>query len=220
MATETTALVGSESKVQGKLEGNCIHCKVAMGSFLGIMSPDGPIHNECIPAYKRAHVERCAHCDNVLKASRTIINNVKLHPECLNDYKAKKPYVPPTKEGILSKFAIGRSFFGKKNWKERYFYISKETGLCYYESQDSKVQGKAPKGTIPMSNETRLVTRPTRMIHKEAMNPSTELLLIFHEGGKEHRLLMAAKTYQEHDDWVRVFECYLKKIDDPKDIVE
>ena len=209
-----------EPKVQGRLEGNCIHCKVAMGAFLGTMTPEGPIHNECIPAYKRLHVERCAHCDCVLKTSRTIINGSKVHPECLADFKAKKPYEPPTKEGILSKFAVGRSFFGKKNWKERYFTLSKATGLCYYESANDSKSGKTPKGIVPMSAETRLVTRPTRQIHKEAMNPSTELLLIFSEQGSERRLLMAAKTWQEHDEWVKVLSCYLKRIDDPQDIVD
>ena len=206
-----------DNKVQGRLEGNCIHCKVAMGAFLGQMSPDGPIHNECIPAFKRGQVERCAHCDNVLETKRTIVNGKKLHPECLADHKAGKGYTPPAKEGPLSKFAVGRSFFGSKNWKDRWFTLNKQTGLCYYESQDAHRQGKAPKGTIPMSLDTRLVSRPTRQLHKEAMNQSKELIVVFQEGGKERMLLMAAKTYQEHDEWVAALKCYLKKIDDPRD---
>ena len=102
--------------VQGRMEGNCIHCGVAMGAFLGTMTENGPIHNECIPAYKRNHVERCAHCDRALGTKRTILNGKKLRPECVADFKAGKPYVPPTMEGPLTKFAIGRSFFSGKNF--------------------------------------------------------------------------------------------------------
>lgn len=189
-----------------------------MGHFLGTMTPEGPIHNECIPAYKRGLVERCAHCDCVLRETRTILNGKKLHPECVADFKAKKPFLPPSKQGILQKFAIGRSFFGSKNWKERFFVLSKQSGLAYYESQQAFNEGKAPKGTVPLSGQSRLITHPNRLIHKEALNPSTEFIIIFFEQNEERRLLVAAKTWQEHDEWTRTLESYIKIVDDPKDL--
>jgi len=204
--------------VQGRMEGNCIHCGVAMGAFLGTMTENGPIHNECIPAYKRNHVERCAHCDRALGTKRTILNGKKLRPECVADFKAGKPYVPPTMEGPLTKFAIGRSFFSGKNWKDRYFVLNKQNGLCYYENEDAYRAGKAPKGSVPMALDTRLVTRPTRQLHKECINQSKEMMVIFQEQGNERMLLMSAPTWQKHDEWVEVFKCYLKKIDESKDV--
>lgn len=214
--------VGPGCKVEGNLEGNCIHCKVAMGSYLGILSPEGPIHNECVAAYRRAHIERCAHCDNVLGTQRTLLTGIKLHPGCLDDFKAKKQYVPPTKEGTLKKFSIGKSsFFSKSNWNERYFVITKEKGLQYFEDQKHFQDGKAEKGSILISPETtRMVTRPTKMIFKEASNPSTQILIVFLDEGTERRLLLQAKDYKEHDAWVEVLQCYIKFVDDPRDLVD
>lgn len=205
-------------KVQGKLDGNCIHCGVPMGSFLGSMTPEGPLHNECVPAYRRGRVERCAHCDCVLRQGRSLLNGKKLHPECVADFKAKKTYVPPTRKGLLMKFSVGRSFFCGKNWKSRYFVLSKGVGFAYFESQQEFDGGKPPKGAITFTPQTRLVTHPNKRIHREAENPSLDFMILFHEGAEERRLLCAAKTWQEHDEWVKDLECYIKIVDDPKDL--
>jgi hypothetical protein len=209
---------GAKKVVVQRLDGLCVYCGVSMGSFLGTMTPDGPLHNDCVPAYKRLQVERCVHCDCVLRDSRSILNGKKLHPECVPDFKAKKPYVPPRKEGLLTKFAVGRSFFSGKNWKERYFVLSKQTGFAYYEDKKAFDAGKAPKNVVMITPQVRMITRPTRMIHKDAMNPSKEVILVFFEGGVERRLLVQCKSWQEHDEWVRVLEAYIKIIDDPKDL--
>ena len=217
---EWTAPLAASGKVElkGRMDGTCIHCGVPMGNFLGAMTPDGPLHNDCIPAFKRLQVERCAHCDCVLRESRTIIGGKKLHPECVNDFKAKKPFVPPRKEGMLNKFAIGRSFLGSKNWKERYFVVSKESGLAYFDDKAAFDAGKPPKNAIAMTPEVRMVTKPTRLVHEAAANPSTDIVIFFKEGGKEHKLLISCKNWPEHNEWCRVLESYIKVVDDPKDL--
>lgn len=213
----------TQPDVKGRLDGNCIQCGVSVNNFLSTMTPDGPLHNECIPKYQRSKVERCAHCDNVLKLKRTILNGTKLHPECVADYKAKNPYVRPSKQGMLNKFAVGRSMLGSKNWKERFFIISPDVNnsLAYYENEAAFREGKPPKNVVSIDPKTtRLITHPNKQIHPQALNPSTEMIVVFFEEGKERRLLMEAKGYEEHDDWVRVLECYIKIIDDPKDIAD
>jgi hypothetical protein len=217
-AAASSSSPGPSEGVKGRLEGVCIHCGVNMGNFLGTMTPDGPIHNECIPAFKRLQIERCVHCDCVLREARTVIGGKKMHPECVADFKAKKPFEPPRKEGALMKFAVGRSFFSGKNWKERYFVLSKQTGLAYFENKQAYSSGKPPKNAVMLTPQVRMITKPTRLIHKDATNPSTEIIIVFFEGGEERRLLIACKNWQEHDEWVRTLETYVKNVDDPRDI--
>lgn len=217
-AIDDGKLVDGNVKLAGRLEGNCIHCGVPMGAFLGSMTVEGPIHNDCVVAYRRARIERCVHCDCVLRQGRTIIGGKKMHPECVADFKAKKPFVPPSKKGVMNKFAVGRSsLFGGKNWKERFFVLSPETGLAYYENQKQFDEGKSPKSFVNFTPKTRLITRPNRRIHKEAMDPSKEFIVVFAEGAEERQLLCATKSWQEHDEWCRLLECYIKIVDDPKD---
>jgi hypothetical protein len=204
----------------GKQAGVCIHCGVKMGNFLGCMTDDGPLHNECVPLYRRKKIERCAHCDNVLGTQRTVLNGSRLHPSCVADYKANKPYEPPKMQGKLTKFAVGRSIFGSKNWKERFFVLSKATGLAYYEDEASHTAGKPPRNVVVLTSETRLITKPTKFIHKDASNPSKEFVIIFFEGGIERRILIRCEDWQEHDAWIATLECYIKDIDNPKDLVE
>lgn len=209
----------------GKLEGVCAHCGVEMRNILGIMTVDGPVHNDCIPAYKRLRQERCGHCDNVLPpGKRSIVAGIKLHPECVADFKAKKPYVQPSKEGVMRKFAVGKSFFGSKNWQTRYFSVTKDNDLRYWETKEDMDAGKSPKGTVQIDpKRTRLITHPTRLIHKEATNPSNHFIIVFFESAsskKELMLLCECKGWQEHDDWTRVLETYIKIVDDPRDIKE
>ena len=191
-----------------------------MGSFLGTMSEDGPLHNECIPMYKKGRIERCAHCDCVLRNQRTIVSGNKLHPECVTDFKAKKPFVPPKKQSMVKKFAVGRSTFGKKNWKDRFFVLSRETNLSYYESAEAFHAGNSPKGVVVIDSTTRLITKPTRSMHIEALNPSKELLIMFTENGKPYKLLFSCSNWAEHEEWARALEFYVKIVDDPKDYVD
>ena len=204
----------------GKMEGICIYCKMPMGKLLGTQTPEGSIHNDCVPGYKRRNIERCAHCDCELPAGkRSVINGKKLHPECVADFKAKKVWVPPTKTGILQKFAVGKSFlFGSKNWKQRFFVLSQKTGFAYFETNQEYEKGAAPKGKVTFTPQTRLVTHPSRSLHREAMNPSKEFIVIFFEGGKERKLLVAASSWQEHDEWTKVLQAYIKIVDDPADV--
>jgi hypothetical protein len=220
MKADPPPMQKTASTVQGRLAGNCIHCGVAMGAFLGSMTEDGPLHNECVPMYKKNRIERCAHCDCVLRNQRMIVAGHKLHPECVADFKAKKPFTPPMKQSMLKKFAVGRSTFGKKNWKDRYFVLSKETDLSYYESMETFRAGAAPKGKVFIDATTKLITKPTRMHHTEALNPSKELLLIFTESGKLLKLLIACSSWAEHEEWARALEFYVKIVDDPKDYLD
>jgi hypothetical protein len=220
MSPAPAPLQKTVSSVQGRLAGNCLHCGVAMGSFLGTMTDDGPLHNECVPMYKSKRVERCVHCDCVLKNQRMVVSGNKLHPECVADFKAKKPFVPPMKQSMLKKFAVGRSTFGKKNWKDRYFVLSRETDLSYFESSEAFRSGAAPKGKVVIDASTKLITKPTRMHHIEALNPSKELLLIFTENEKPFKLLIACNSWAEHEDWARALEFYVKIVDDPRDYLD
>lgn len=208
----------------GKLEGNCAHCGIEMRNILGIMTVDGPVHNDCIPAYKRLRVERCGHCDNVLPpGKRSIVAGIKLHPECVPDFKAKKPYVQPSKDGVMRKFAVGRSFFGSKNWQTRFFSLSRDNGLRYWEKKEDMDAGKPPKGKVAFEPRTRLITHPTRQVHPEATNPSNHFIIVFYESPsakKELMLVCECKGWQEHDEWTRVLETYIKIVDDPKDVKE
>jgi hypothetical protein len=211
----------TSSVVQGKLPGNCIQCGVGMGNFLGTMTEDGPLHNECVPMYQKKLIERCAHCDCVLRNQRMIVTGKKLHPECVSDFKAKKPFVPPMKQMMLKKFAIGRSTFGRKNWKDRYFVLSKETQLSYYESMESFRSGASPKGKVALDGaDAKLISKPTRMHHPEALNPSKELVICFSEGGKALKLLIATTSWADHEEWARALEFYIKNVDDPKDYLD
>ena len=76
-----------------ELEGVCIHCFKTMRGALGVMTGEGPVHNDCVEDYNRTHVERCAHCDRKLGMQRIILNGKKLRPECVADYKAGKKFV-------------------------------------------------------------------------------------------------------------------------------
>eukprot|EP00744_Colponema_vietnamica_P002234 GILI01003555.1.p1 GENE.GILI01003555.1~~GILI01003555.1.p1 ORF type:complete len:265 (-),score=35.89 GILI01003555.1:472-1266(-) len=208
----------------GKLEGTCAHCGLDMRNILGILTADGPVHNDCIPGYKRLHVERCVHCDCVLPpGKRSIVGGAKLHPECVADYKAKKPWVPPTRSGEMRKFSVGRSFFGGKNWQQRYFSLSKKDGLAYWEKKEFADAGQGPKGCAILDSRARLITHPTRQIHKEASNPSKHFIVIFFESAsskKEMMLLCECTTWEEHDEWTKVLQSYIKNVDDPKDVKE
>ncbi len=213
----------------GRQDGVCAQCGVKMGAFLGTKTEDGrPIHNECVPNYRRATVERCAHCDQPLLVERIKIKDKKtgeekkLHPACVDDYKAERPYEPPEETGYMTKMACGRSrFFGLKNWKKRFFVINKRTGgLLYYEDEQAYRSGKPPKNMAAISKASRMITKPTRFIHQGASSENLELIIVFQEGGKELRLLVRADDYETKMKWQRTLSAYIKDIDNPVDLKE
>lgn len=136
------------------LAGDCIQCGGAMRNILGVMSPEGPLHNDCVVKYRLTHVERCVHCDRPLKESRVVLGGRKLHPDCLQDFKAKKPFVPRTKVGVLKKFAVGKSkgLFQSKNWKERFFVLSPEAHDDVLSSPPTSPRGG--QGPAPIAAPT------------------------------------------------------------------
>ena len=206
----------------GRKEGVCVQCGVKMGAFLGTTTDEGPIHNECVANYRRAKVERCGHCDQPLLEKRVLLQTKKYHPECVDDHKAGRAWEPPAMTGCLSKLACGRSkWFGRKNWKERFFVINSKTGgLIYYENEEAYRTGKPPKNMAAISKASRLITKPTPFTHLGCENTSTELVVVFEEGGRELRLLVRCKDWKEKAEWNRVLACYIKDIDNPVDLKE
>lgn len=226
--------VARSAAVASDPTANCVYCGIPMGNFLAVPCAAGMLHNECVYPYERSQRERCAFCNALLRDKRVLHGGKKIHPECLAGAKQGHTFVPATLEGVAKKFAIGRSFFGGKNWKERYFVLAAgggaEEGLKYYESEADAKSNKAPKGmvkikrplpSVPMEGvpgqQPRLVTKPTRRQHPEAENPSKELLIIFYEDGKERKLLMSCRSWDEQQTWVKALEHFIHNVDDPKD---
>ena len=214
------------STAHGKKDGVCVMCGIKVGAFLATTCDEGVIHNECVAAYRRKIIERCAHCDQPLAKNRTIIKkdgkDVKLHPECLDDYRAGRKWEPPAMTGMVRKMAVGRSkWCGSKNWKDRFFVINQATkALVYYASEEAYRTGQNMKNMAAITDATRLVTKPTKFIHPQATNPSTQLIVVFKEGGQDLRLLFECKDWKEKDEWQRVLSCYIKDIDNPLDLEE
>lgn len=211
----------------------CVYCKIPMGNFLAVPCAAGMLHNECVNPYERSQRERCSYCNALLRDKRVMHQGKKLHPECLAGCKQGHTFVPSTLEGVAKKFAIGRSFFSGKNWKERYFVLAAggtEEGLRYFESEADAKSGKEPRGCVKLkrplpsvplegspAQQPRLITKPTRRQHPEAVNPSKELVIVFFEGATERRLLMSCRSYDEQQTWVRALEHFIHNVDDPKD---
>jgi hypothetical protein len=224
-AAGASPLHSPRGQVGGRLEGNCVQCGEEMGKMLGSMSCDGPLHNECIVKYRLTHVERCAHCDRRLEGQRMAIGGIKVHPDCVANFKAKIPFVKRTKSGLLKKFSIGRSgglFGGSKNWKERFFLLDAAANtLSFYESEAVMKQGKPTSGAILLDKKScRLITRPMKKHHSEASNVSREFVLIFKEKGTEQRLLCQSATWEDHDAWCDVLHDYICTVDAFEDGVE
>ena len=219
--------------VAGDPNALCVYCKIPMGNFLAVPCAAGMLHNECVNPYERSQRERCGYCNALLRDKRVMHQGKKLHPECLAGCKQGHTFVPSTFEGVAKKFAIGRSFFSGKNWKERYFILAAggaDEGLRYFESEADAKSGKEPRGAVKLKRplpsvpvegspalQPRLVTKPTRRQHPEAVNPSKELVIIFFEDSKERRLLMSCRSWDEQQTWVRALEHFIHNIDDPKD---
>ena len=83
----------------GRKDGVCVQCGVKMGAFLGTMTEEGPVHNECVANYRRSKIERCAHCDQPLEDKRVLLQGKKFHPQCIDDHKAGRVWEPPAMTG-------------------------------------------------------------------------------------------------------------------------
>lgn len=203
----------------------CVHCNVLIGNLLSTTCDAGLLHNECVAAYRKATVERCAFCNNILRTSRKLIGTCKLHPECVDGFKSGKAYIAPRKAGFVKKFSVGRSTFGRKNWQERFMILSQTIGgLAYFESEADAIayengsKEKPPKGTVALSTaSSRIISMPTFKQHPKATSASKELIVIFQEGGKERKLLLQFQSWDERCAWLSILETYVHNIDDLND---
>lgn len=205
----------------------CIHCGQVIGNLLSTTCDAGILHNECVAAYRLKTTERCAHCQNILRISRSLVGALKVHPECVSDFKSGRPYVQPRIAGMLKKFSVGRSFIGRKNWQDRFVVVSKALdGIAYFQTEADALayeQGsreKPPKGVAPLAAATsRLITMPTHKQHPKATSASKELIVIFHEGEKrqERKLLLQFTSWDQRCAWLAVLETYVHIVDDLHD---
>jgi hypothetical protein len=208
---------------------HCVHCAKEIGKLLSTTCDAGLLHNECVAAYRLKTTERCAHCQNILRTNRRLIGSSKVHPECVNDFKDGKAYVPPRMAGILKKFSVGRSLIGRKNWQDRFVIVSKALGgIAYFETEADALayeQGnrvKPPKGIAPLNTATsRLITIPTFKQHPKASSASKELIVIFHEGEanklRERKLLLQFSDWDQRCAWLAVLVTYIHIVDDLND---
>jgi hypothetical protein len=219
----------SESLVSPSAVIHCVHCAKEIGKLLSTTCDAGLLHNECVAAYRLKTTERCAHCQNILRTNRRLIGSSKVHPECVNDFKDGKAYVPPRITGMLKKFSVGRSLIGRKNWQDRFVVVSKALGgIAYFETEADALayeQGnrvKPPKGVAPLNTATsRLITIPTFKQHPKASSASKELIVIFHEGEaknlRERKLLLQFSDWDQRCAWLAVLVTYIHTVDDLND---
>ncbi|KPI88113.1 putative phosphatidylinositol-4-phosphate 5-kinase [Leptomonas seymouri] len=190
--------------------GTCCQCGQPMGSTKGALTRDGPLHPQCIAEYKFLHQPRCRYC-NIRFRDDEVDTFVKdpntgclYHPDCHASAEAGRPYVRPTMEGNVQKFAIARSTLTRYNWKSRYFvlspanggiryYVDKATataggsgkgkdaktdeGACYdpYANPDRDAnETKRSKGFVPLNNRSRLLTRPNMSNYKTSSSNASD----------------------------------------------
>jgi hypothetical protein len=130
--------------------GVCCQCGQPMGNTKGATTKDGPLHPQCIAEYKFLHQPRCRYCNirfhdgEVDSFVKDPVTGYLYHPECRDRAEAGKPFVPPTKEGEVRKFAIARSRLSRHNWKSRYFVLSPANGgIRYYANKAAATAGAA-----------------------------------------------------------------------------
>lgn len=238
--------------------GVCCQCGQPMGSTKGATTKDGPLHPQCIDEYKFLHQPRCRYC-NVRFHDGEVDSFVKdpatgylYHPECSTRMEAGKPYVQPTKEGEVRKFAIARSKLSRHNWKSRYFVLSPANGgIRYYVDKaaatagadkkggDAKSDGSASydadadpdreaneakraKGFVPLTNRSRLLTRPNVSNYKPSSSSASDndIGIIFFESKedqRELRLIFQCESVEERQAWLKALEAYIFTVDDPAD---
>lgn len=104
---------------------------------------------------------------------------------------------PFSLDGFLWKFSTGRSFFGSKNWKERWF-VGESQALQYFEKPGGKLSGALPYNTITFLHPT-----VTTDIHPNATDPTFFYFGVrFINSGKQLLLLLRARTELERTQWV------------------
>jgi hypothetical protein len=121
-----------------------------------------------------------------------------------------------TCKGWMSKFSMGKSFFGASNWKRRYFVlaaIGEHVGLGYYE--DSRAEKLV--GTVRLHHETtRVIANPSTLVHKQATSTGLDISVIFtdtNDKKKEMMLLLRTDSRDDHDRWIAALAFHFKIIE-------
>lgn len=196
----------SSSSLSHADSGICCQCGQPMGSTKGAATKDGPLHLQCIAEYKFLHQPRCRYCsirfrdDEADSFVKDPVTGYLYHQECKARLEAGKPYVQPTKEGEVRKFAIARSTLSRHNWKSRYFVLSPANGgIRYYVDKAAATSGAAgdtndgnanydpdadpdreakearrSKGVVPLTNRSRLLTRPNMSDYKPSSSSASD----------------------------------------------
>lgn len=110
---------------------------------------------------------------------------------------SERPDAVIVKEGTLKKRAIGKSFAGKKNWKHRYFKLTKDT-LAYYQEAFSKT----PKGSINMGQVIHVkpwlpTEGPGFNVTHHHINDATGMV-----DPKEYVLMCLCPDIADRDEWL------------------
>lgn len=127
-----------------------------------------------------------------------------------------KSAVKKALEGMLDKFAVGKSSFGSKNWKRRFFVLPLEGALTYHEERGSKALG-----TVAISStETRLITRPSSKTHGEVAEQGSNklIVIVFKEGDTTRKLLLRCENEAVHQEWCEQLKLRVAAVDSPDDL--
>ncbi|CUG90828.1 phosphatidylinositol-4-phosphate-5-kinase, putative [Bodo saltans] len=120
-----------------------------------------------------------------------------------------------TCKGWMSKFSMGKSFFGASNWKRRYFVLAalgESVGLGYYED----MRAEKLVGTVRLhSDTTRVIANPSTLVHKQATAAGQDICIIFinPEDKKEMMLLLRTESRDDHDRWIAALTFHFKIIE-------
>ena len=121
------------------------------------------------------------------------------------------------REGLLSKYAIGKSTgLTRKNWKERWFVID-EVGLRYYKKmppKDAKKRAQSEKGCIKWT-EVVGVNEANKEIHPAAIDPKYQYFcvrFVASDSQVTYTLLLRTKNHEERQQWIdeMISACGLK----------
>ncbi|ESL06488.1 hypothetical protein TRSC58_05837 [Trypanosoma rangeli SC58] len=110
--------------------------------------------------------------------------------------------VPNGCKGWLHKFSIGRSYFGRSNWRRRYFVFAPFNTLVSLSYFRDELCRKPVAFLLLDTYDTRIVTRPSLRTHSEATQPGREVCIIYTENEREYKLLLRADSEDEHEYWV------------------
>lgn len=125
----------------------------------------------------------------------------------------------PIKVGLLTKRGAVR-----KNWKQRYFVVRHDYIVDYYESEEKKNAGAAPKGSINLAGY-EVVTEPNKRKMKvleekfkalkiaDAIPEYTKYpeFMIECYRNNQRRWLFQCKDQEEFDEWVDVLRVACRK---------